>query len=463
VRRIAQHTGYSREEGVAVRILIATTPADGHVGPLVPVVRELVARGHEVRWYTGDAYAQRVRDAGAGHEPMRQGCDFGGRNRTRAFPAHQGLTGLASFRRGIEDIFFATAAGQLADLNDILERFPARVLVADDMCYGASFVRERSDIPLCWVSNSVYIRTSRDTAPLGLARPPGRGRLGRVRDQLLHLVTDQVLLRGLRTAATRARRGCGLDRLAGHGLDVIARPPDLYLVATMPSLEYPRRDLAPNTRFIGPLRGPATRPFTPPPWWPRLRSGRPVVHLTQGTVADDAERLLTPALAALAERDVFAVVTTGTNAPGWPAGPLPDNVVVEPFVPYHELMPHVAVLVTNGGFNGVNTALAHGVPVVVAPASEEKPEVAARISWAGAGLAVPPGSVSQDRLGQAIDTVLGNPAFTATARRIRAECDELPGVPGAADLIEQLGPGTPAGSTSQSAGPGGSSGKEVLR
>ena len=39
------------------------------------------------------------------------------------------------------------------------------------------------------------------------------------------------------------------------------------------------------------------------------------------------------------------------------------------------------VLVTNGGYGTVQQALAHGVPIVVAGATEDKPETAARIAW----------------------------------------------------------------------------------
>jgi hypothetical protein len=42
-------------------------------------------------------------------------------------------------------------------------------------------------------------------------------------------------------------------------------------------------------------------------------------------------------------------------------------------------------MVTNGGYGGVQQALANGVPLVVAGDSEDKPEVAARVRWSGTG------------------------------------------------------------------------------
>ena len=59
---------------------------------------------------------------------------------------------------------------------------------------------------------------------------------------------------------------------------------------------------------------------------------------------------------------------------------------LERFIPHDRLLPHVDVMVTNGGYGGVQQALANGVPLVVAGDSEDKPEVAARVHWSGTGV-----------------------------------------------------------------------------
>ena len=47
------------------RFLITTMPATGHVMPMLPLARELSARGHELHWYTGATYRDRVLSASA--------------------------------------------------------------------------------------------------------------------------------------------------------------------------------------------------------------------------------------------------------------------------------------------------------------------------------------------------------------------------------------------------------------
>jgi UDP:flavonoid glycosyltransferase YjiC (YdhE family) len=47
------------------RILVATVPVIGHIAPLLPLARGLIARGHEVRWYSGRKYVSRIEATGA--------------------------------------------------------------------------------------------------------------------------------------------------------------------------------------------------------------------------------------------------------------------------------------------------------------------------------------------------------------------------------------------------------------
>lgn len=408
---------------------------------MVPVARELVQRGHDVRWYTGKAFQAKVERVGARYAPMRAAYDFSGRPREEAFPHHAGLTGIKGMIAGFKDIFIEPAPDQMSDLLELLDEFPADVLVTDETFFGAGFVSERRGIPVAWVATSIYVFSSRDTAPLGLGLPPSASPLGRARNAVLKFLTDQVVMRDLRLHADVVRRRVGLPRIPKGAFENIMRGPDLYLLGTVPSFEYPRSDMASQVRFVGPFVGPATDDFTPPPWWPDLEAGRPVVHVTQGTVANDAERLLLPAIRALAAQDVLVVATTGVPPEQLRLGRLPANLRLARFVPHHALLPHVDVMVTNGGYGGVNTALAHGVPLVVAAATEEKHEVASRVSWAGAGIHLKKRRLTEADIRTAVRRLLTEPGFRRSAQRLRDEYARHTAAVDAADLIEGLGSG----------------------
>src|SRR5919197_859630 len=67
-----RHRGTGRHDSMA-RLVFATHTARGHVVPLMSVARELIRRGHEVTWYTGEPYRRHVERSGATFAAPRVG------------------------------------------------------------------------------------------------------------------------------------------------------------------------------------------------------------------------------------------------------------------------------------------------------------------------------------------------------------------------------------------------------
>ena len=91
-------------------------------------------------------------------------------------------------------------------------------------------------------------------------------------------------------------------------MDLPPKVVDAYLQTTVPSFEYPRPDLPPTVRFVGPILAPPSEGFAAPAWWDELNDNRPVVHVTQGTLDNaDLGRLLLPTAQALADADLLVM------------------------------------------------------------------------------------------------------------------------------------------------------------
>jgi UDP:flavonoid glycosyltransferase YjiC (YdhE family) len=147
-----------------------------------------------------------------------------------------------------------------------------------------------------------------------------------------------------------------------------------------------------------------------------------VVLATQGTLAnEDFSQLIGPALTGLAGEDALVVATTGGPAIEAIPVPIPANARAERFVPYDRLLPKVDVFVTNGGYGSVNYALSLGVPIVVAGDTEEKPEIAARVAWAGAGINLGTGHPRPEQIRDAVRTVLSDPRYRRRAQALQAD------------------------------------------
>jgi UDP:flavonoid glycosyltransferase YjiC (YdhE family) len=96
------------------------------------------------------------------------------------------------------------------------------------------------------------------------------------------------------------------------------------------------------------------------------------------------------------------------------------------------------VTVTNGGWGGVLASLAAGVPLVVAGGTLDRPEIARRMAWSGAGIDLRTGTPSPRRVRAAVAQVLADPSYTARAEEIGRSLDRFGGAATAAQLIEQL-------------------------
>jgi MGT family glycosyltransferase len=415
-------------------ILIATIPAAGHVMPFVPLARALISRGHGVRWYTGSKYRAVAEATGAEFVPYARARDLDDAQLNRDFPERGRLSGLAQLKFDMKHVFIDAGPEQLADIRAALSQARADLVLHDPTMLGAQFLREQGGPKSGVLGVFPLVMSSVDTAPFGLGLQPGSSFLTRWRNRCLNLFVQKVAFRDVqkRWNDTRARLGLAAT---GWWMDQVSSA-TFYLQPTVPSFEYPRRNLGGNVQFIGML--PAERTDVPrPDFWNELDGSRPIVHVTQGTIANAEPHLIAPALEALAEEPVLVVISTGNRPPEQLGlGALPSNVRVARFLSYPEFLPKVSVMVTNGGYGGVQSALTHGVPLVVAGDSEDKPEVAARVSWTGAGVNLKTGKPKPQALRRAVQAVLRDPRYRARARALATEYGKYDAMARAMEVVE---------------------------
>ena len=116
------------------------------------------------------------------------------------------------------------------------------------------------------------------------------------------------------------------------------------------------------------------------------------------------------------------IATTGDPARrSLPVDPLPGNTRVVPYVRFDRLLPHVDVMITNGGFGGTQAALAHGVQLVAAGVTQDKREINARIDWAGAGANLHTQRPSPEQVRDGARRVLAEPSYRQRAQQLADE------------------------------------------
>jgi MGT family glycosyltransferase len=402
-----------------MKILMASTPATGHINPLLALGHVLMAEGHELVVLSGSWLQDRIEHVGAQFRalPGRADADF--RNIATFAPELAELPpGYEWLRVAMERFFIDLLPAQHMGLQQVLQDFSADVILGDDMFFGVLPMllgprTERPAIALCGTSFLHWCRE--DGAPHFLGLPPATSpadlaRYAAIAEEYERLTNGPAVER-----LNRVLCELGIGPVSLPLFDSVVGLADAYMQLSVPSFEFPRK-IPTSVNFIG--TPPIMAKQAPlPPWADDLDGSRKIVLVTQGTVANyNFDLLVAPTLAALAnEPDVLVIATAGGRPVEAIPGPLPSNARVASYLPFEWLLPKVDVLVTNGGYGSVNQAMSSGIPLVTAGMTEDKADVNARVAWSGVGVNLATNEPTQAALRDAVRTVLDTPRYRARA------------------------------------------------
>ena len=96
------------------RFLVGTIPVASYISPMLPIIHQLVERGHEVWWYTGELFQDEIESSGAQFVGMTAALDFSIVEKVPSDwgPQRQDLKGLAQLRFDLKHFFIDHAIGQ---------------------------------------------------------------------------------------------------------------------------------------------------------------------------------------------------------------------------------------------------------------------------------------------------------------------------------------------------------------
>ena len=401
-------------------ILIYTSPARGHLYPILGPGTELAQRGHEVTVITLSGEVAMVRDLGIKAEPIAREVeervldDYKARNTKEALELS-----LATFRD--------RAPFDLVDLQEAIKTHDPDALIVDNNSWGALTAAEASGLPWCSFQPYFTPLPSRDTPPFGPGFKPASGPLGRLRDRALGPVVMRLLGAKTLPAVNDLRAGLGLDPLASM-TDFLTRPPrTLYFTAE--PLEYPRSDWPDSYEMIGPA---TWSPLSQRPAW-LDEVEHPIVLVTCSTEKLADRAILEVALEGLASEDVFVIGTSAAEDPD--SFDVPPNARVERFLPHDQILQEAVAVVCHGGMGITQRALSYGVPVCVVPHGRDQPDVARRVEFADAGVRLPLKVLNPRSIREAVTATR---AKTPGAQRVAAEFRDAGGSVRAAEIVESL-------------------------
>jgi UDP:flavonoid glycosyltransferase YjiC (YdhE family) len=382
-----------------VRVLVSSTSGYGHVLPMVPLARALVAAGHEVLWATAADAAQRV--AAAGIEVAAAGLTEEQLGDTRRVIA------VAAARLQPEQL-----AGYVFPLLFGEVRTPPMV---DDLLPVAQdwrpdlFVHEHGELAAALVAGVVGV--PHVTHSFGGGVPAA-------------ILADAAA----RIAPLWAKHGVPLPPYAGcfeH----------LYLDICPVALQTVPLDHIGEIQQLRPVvytGEPAALPTEL-----SREDPRPQVYLTLGTVQNRPDVLRT-VVAALAELDVRLLVTVGPRGDPTALGPQPGHVLVERWVSQAAVLPLCAAVISHAGSGTVLGAAGLGLPQVCLPQAADQFRNSEGVVRTGAGIGLHPDDATPGAIADAVSAVLHRPQFRAAAAELSRQVASMPGPDQVVTRLERL-------------------------
>lgn len=386
---------------IRLRVLCTCLPEYGHFNPMVSLARGLVEAGHDVAFATAGEFCPRVERAGFTAFPAGMSLGRQLAEARRRFPEEAQLPpGQQRFLSFVPKMLAGVAApGRAAELIPIVERWRPELLVHGEAELAGPVAATLADVP--YANHSVGV-----LRPLEMAR-----------------------LAGQTLAPLCEEWGIDLGPLAG-----VFRY--LYLDVCPPTLQAAHISDISVAHPLRPLSFDAVGDEGLPPWFATLRRA-PVIYVTLGTIFNQDPGLYLVILEGLRDQPVNIIVTVGYDNDPASLGPQPDNVHIERYIPQSLLLPHCDVVVAQGGWSMI-PILGEGLPLLLVPRGAIQFYHSEAGVACGAARRLLPAEVSADAIAREVRILIDHAAYGATAKRIRAEIEQMPGPEHSVRLLEQL-------------------------
>lgn len=383
------------------KIVFFSIPAHGHTNPTLPVVSELVNRGHEVWYYSFLAFQEKIERAGA----KFISCD------TFLPPiSEEELDRKAGkdFAALIEMIADTTIALDEKVCTELRE-FQPDCIVSDSLCFWGKLFARKLKIP--YICSTTTFAFNQHTARL---MKPGMKEM-------------------FRTIIGMRRINKKMQLLKGHGYEVDNFISIIQNDNETNTIVYTTKEFQPLAEtfsdkyaFVGPsIRQSSEVPVN--------KKSRNVIYISLGTVLNQRKDFYQNCIQAFAGSDYEIVMSIGKKTNAASLGPIPNHFTVQNDVDQIAVLQRADVFITHCGMNSVNESLYYEVPMILYPLHSEEGAVADRVAELGAGIKLQ--GTRPKHIAKAAARLLADPGYLESARKLSKNFRNAGGAAEAADVI----------------------------
>lgn len=393
-------------------------PAHGHVNPTLPVVAELVNRGHRVTYTVASHFAEVV--AATGAEVISYESLVPKSWNTVEIPTK--ITGDDMAEAAV--LHLSEAFAPLPEAERVLGTDRPDLMVYDAFGFAAGRLLSRKwDLPSVLMATTfVSSDTFSPYAELAAAMTPPD--------------PENPALQQHKEKLRATLDAHGLGELSNE--EFLGAAEKSTIVFVPPEFQPGVETFDDRHTFVGPCIGDRAHQGE----WQPPGDGRPVVLVALGSFGyENQAEFYRHALSALGELPWHVVMSLGGLVTADDLGPLPPNVEASSWVPQLSVLEHASAFVSHAGMGSTMESLYHGVPPVVVPRTGEQDLVAARLTELELGLSITPAELTAEGLRSAVLDLARDSVTQQRVGDLAAAIGARKGPSLAADAIEsRLGP-----------------------
>ena len=386
------------------KIAFFCIPAHGHTNPTLAVVKELVRRGNEVRYYSYDSLKEKIQATGAEYIS----CD--------SYDNQMNLTPQDGKRIG-KDIVFSTEILVKTTLAmddtiiDELSKWEPDCIVADSVAIWGKLAAYKLSVP--FISSTTTFAFNRYSAKIM------KQNITQLFTMLFSIPKANKLIKKLQVKGYPVK----------NVLSILQNDNDTNtIVYTSPKFQPCSDTFSNKYTFVG----PSIRTLD----YQVIKPQRRTIYISMGTVNNLMEDFYRKCIVALKDSDFDVIMSVGEFIDIEKLGDLPQNFTIAKSVNQIEVLQQVDAFLSHCGMNSVNEALYYKVPLVMFPQTTEQGGVAYRVNELGAGVYLQ--EDSPEKIKEAIQEVLDNHLYKQSADEISKGFHRCGGYRLAADKIENL-------------------------
>ena len=395
-------------------IVFLSVPAWGHLNPVLPIISELVRRGHRVTVFDEPPFAAAVEATGARFVAYPKAISM--EDMSAVLMRGDLMATFELFLRGTTTLYRFC-------LSQLVDDIP-NVLVIDGIALWGEMLGRRLTVPTVVSSPFFAYEINRNSAPGEFAHNLG----------LFARVFPQLVWGWIRIALN------GVYLLPLHW-PLLPMRGNLTMMLTSKEVHPPSpifRDK--RWEFAGAMIDERTRPeqFD----FSKL-DGRPIIYVSLGTLIFAKSDFYERCMEALGDYPAQVLLSAGRGTDLSRFGHAPANFIVAESFPQLDVLRRACLFVTPAGLNSMHEALWFGVPMVAVPQQFEQLHNAEAMERGGAGTVLDREAfghkVTPDELRAAIDKVWADlDGYRSRAARLGETLRTAGGYAAAATRIEEM-------------------------